>query len=108
MCGTHDSPSEMATKYVELLLDESGDLMLRGPVARFTNSIGQANLEFCSSKQLETIGAFTGLCNLARDDWTVIKQALIDAASAVDALLRFVTQTPRLHPDGDNNYTLEE
>ena len=28
MCGTHESPSEMATKYVELLLDESGDLML--------------------------------------------------------------------------------
>ena len=48
------------------------------------------------------------MCDLARDDWTVVKQALSDAPPAVDALLRFVTQTPRLHPDGDNNYTPEE
>jgi len=110
VCGPlgHESPSEMATKYVELLLDESGDTMLRGPAARFTNGIGRANLQFCSSKQLEAIGVFTGLCDLARDDWTVVKQALSDAPSAVDALFQFVTQTPRLHPDGDNNYTPDE
>ena len=47
----HEPPAEMAAKYIELLLDDSGETTLLGPAA-FTNSIGQENLRFCGCQVL--------------------------------------------------------